>query len=134
MIAHLDHLVLTTAKEAECIDFYTRVLGMKLESFVGGTPPVERKAFKFGNQKINLHIKGKEFEPKADIPTPGSLDLCFIADRPISSVIESLQKENWPIIEGPVIRTGATSKINSVYVRDPDQNLIEISEILPIKG
>ena len=98
MIDHLDHLVLTTAKEAECIDFYTRVLGMKLESFVGGTPPVERKAFKFGNQKINLHIKGKEFEPKADIPTPGSLDLCFIADRPISSVIESLQKENWPII------------------------------------
>ena len=106
MIDHLDHLVLTTAKEAECIDFYTRVLGMKLESFVGGTPPVERKAFKFGNQKINLHIKGKEFEPKADIPTPGSLDLCFIADRPISSVIESLQKENWPIIEGPIIRTG----------------------------
>jgi catechol 2,3-dioxygenase-like lactoylglutathione lyase family enzyme len=134
MIDHLDHLVLTTAKETECIDFYTRVLGMKLESFVGGTPPVERKAFKFGNQKINLHIKGKEFEPKADIPTPGSLDLCFIADRPISSVIESLQKENWPIIEGPIIRTGATSKINSVYVRDPDQNLIEISEILPIKG
>jgi len=134
MIDHLDHLVLTTAKEAEYIDFYTRVLGMKLESFVGGTPPVERKAFKFGNQKINLHIKGKEFEPKADIPTPGSLDLCFIADRPISSVIESLQKENWPIIEGPIIRTGATSKINSVYVRDPDQNLIEISEILPIRG
>ena len=134
MIDHLDHLVLTTAKESECIDFYTRVLGMKLESFVGGTPPVERKAFKFGNQKINLHIKGKEFEPKADIPTPGSLDLCFIADRPISSVIESLQKENWPIIEGPIIRTGATSKINSVYVRDPDQNLIEISEILPIRG
>jgi len=134
MIDHLDHLVLTTAKEVEYIDFYTRVLGMKLESFVGGTPPVERKAFKFGNQKINLHIKGKEFEPKADIPTPGSLDLCFIADRPISSVIESLQKENWPIIEGPIIRTGATSKINSVYVRDPDQNLIEISEILPIRG
>ena len=78
MIDHLDHLVLTTAKEAECIDFYTRVLGMKLESFVGGTPPVERKAFKFGNQKINLHIKGKEFEPKADIPTPGSLDLVFL--------------------------------------------------------
>ena len=134
MIDHLDHLVLTTAKEADCIDFYTRVLGMKLESFVGGTPPLERKAFMFGNQKINLHIKGKEFEPKANIPTPGSLDLCFIADRPISSVIESLQKENWPIIEGPVIRTGATAKINSVYVRDPDQNLIEISEILPIRG
>jgi catechol 2,3-dioxygenase-like lactoylglutathione lyase family enzyme len=130
VINHLDHLVLTTAKEVECIDFYTRVMGMKLESFIGGTPPVERKAFKFGNQKINLHIKGKEFEPKADIPTPGSLDLCFIADRPLEKVIEKLKAENWPIIEGPVIRTGATQKINSVYVRDPDQNLIEISELI----
>jgi catechol 2,3-dioxygenase-like lactoylglutathione lyase family enzyme len=130
MIDHVDHLVLTTANEGECIDFYTRVLGMKLESFIGGTPPVERKAFKFGNQKINLHIKGKEFEPKADAPTPGSLDLCFIADRPLVQVIEKLNKESWPIIEGPIIRTGATSKINSVYVRDPDQNLIEISELV----
>ncbi|MBU3594000.1 VOC family protein [Polynucleobacter sp. 71A-WALBACH] len=130
MIDHLDHLVLTTARESECIDFYTRVLGMRLESFIGGTPPVERKAFQFGNQKINLHIKGKEFEPKADIPTPGSLDLCFIADRPLVQVIEKLGKENWPIVEGPIIRTGATSKINSVYVRDPDQNLIEISELI----
>ena len=130
MIDHLDHLVLTTAKEVECVDFYTRVLGMKFESFIGGTPPVERKAFKFGNQKINLHIKGKEFEPKADIPTPGSLDLCFIADRPLEMVIEHLRAEAWPIIEGPVIRTGATQKINSVYVRDPDQNLIEISELV----
>ena len=130
MIDHLDHLVLTTAKEVECVDFYTRVLGMKLESFIGGTPPVERKAFKFGNQKINLHIKGKEFEPKADIPTPGSLDLCFIADRPLEKVIEKLSNEGWPIIEGPVFRTGATQKINSVYVRDSDQNLIEISELI----
>jgi len=130
MIDHLDHLVLTTAKESECVDFYTRVMGMKLESFIGGTPPVERKAFKFGNQKINLHIKGKEFEPKADIPTPGALDLCFIADRPLDKVIEKLKAEAWPIIEGPVIRTGATQKINSVYVRDPDQNLIEISELI----
>jgi len=130
MIDHLDHLVLTTAKESECVDFYTRVLGMKFESFIGGTPPVERKAFKFGNQKINLHIKGKEFEPKADIPTPGSLDLCFIADRPLEKVIDGLAAAKWPIIEGPVVRTGATQKINSVYVRDPDQNLIEISELI----
>ena len=131
MIDHLDHLVLTTAKEAECIDFYTRVLGMQLESFIGGIPPVERKAFKFGNQKINLHIKGKEFEPKAKIPTPGALDLCFIADRPLIEAISKLEKEAWPIVEGAVVRTGASAKINSVYIRDPDQNLIEISEILP---
>jgi catechol 2,3-dioxygenase-like lactoylglutathione lyase family enzyme len=130
MIDHLDHLVLTTAKESECIDFYTRVLGMRLESFIGGTPPVERKAFQFGNQKMNLHIKGKEFEPKADIPTPGSLDLCFIAKRSLAEVIVHLEKEKWPIVDGPVIRTGATAKIRSVYVRDPDQNLIEISELL----
>ena len=130
MIDHLDHLVLTTSKEAECVDFYTRILGMKLESFIGGTPPVERKAFKFGSQKINLHIKGKEFEPKADIPTPGALDLCFIADRSLEKVIEKLTNEGWPIIEGPVVRTGAIQKINSVYVRDPDQNLIEISELI----
>jgi catechol 2,3-dioxygenase-like lactoylglutathione lyase family enzyme len=129
MIDHLDHFVLTTANESACVDFYTRVLGMKLESFTGGTPPVERKAFKFGNQKINLHIKGKEFEPKAYIPTPGALDLCFIADRPLLEVIAKLEKEGWPILEGPVERTGATSKINSVYIRDPDLNLIEISEI-----
>ena len=128
MIDHLDHLVLTTANEVACVDFYTRVLGMSLESFVGGTPPVERKAFKFGNQKMNLHIKGKEFEPKANIPTPGSLDLCFIADRPLVEVIAKLEKAGWPIVEGPVIRTGATSKIISIYVRDPDLNLIEISE------
>ena len=130
MIDHLDHLVLTTANEEACVDFYTRVLGMKLESFIGGTPPVERKAFKFGNQKINLHIQGKEFEPKANIPTPGSLDLCFIADRPLEQVISKLGEMAWPIVEGPLIRTGATAKINSVYVRDPDQNLIEISELI----
>ena len=71
MISHLDHLVITTSNEVACIDFYTRILAMSLEKFIGGSPPVERKAFKFGNQKINLHIKGKEFEPKAALPTPG---------------------------------------------------------------
>lgn len=128
MIHHLDHLVLTTANEQACVDFYTRVLGMKLETFYGGTPPVERKAFMFGNQKINLHIAGKEFEPKADRPTPGSADLCFIADRPLAQVIAALDASGCAIIEGPVARTGATGKIQSVYVRDPDNNLIEISE------
>lgn len=131
MISHLDHLVLTTANEAECIRFYTDVLGMKLESFIGGTPPVERKAFKYGNQKINLHVKGREFEPKAHTPVPGALDLCFLAAVPLDQVIAHLQKLSVPIAEGPVMRTGATCRIRSVYLRDPDLNLIEISEPAP---
>jgi catechol 2,3-dioxygenase-like lactoylglutathione lyase family enzyme len=130
MIDHLDHLVLTTAREAACVDFYTRVLGMQLETFVGGTPPVERRAFKFGNQKINLHVQGSEFEPKAHLPVPGALDLCFIVQMPLEGVMAKLQACNWPIIEGPVVRTGATAKIRSVYVRDPDFNLIELSVLI----
>jgi catechol 2,3-dioxygenase-like lactoylglutathione lyase family enzyme len=129
MIDHLDHLVLTTAHEAECIRFYTEVLGMQLEAFIGGTPPVERKALKFGNQKINLHVKGHELEPKAHAPAPGALDLCFIAAVPLETVIARLEASQVAIVEGPVLRTGATSKIRSVYVRDPDLNLIEISEL-----
>lgn len=129
MIDHLDHLVLTTARPQACIDFYTRVLGMALETFVGGTPPVERQALKFGNQKINLHVQGAEFEPKAHLPVPGALDLCFIAAIPLGAVIERLAVANWPIVEGPALRTGATGKIRSVYVRDPDFNLIELSEL-----
>jgi len=125
MIDHLDHLVLT-ANDAEATkDFYTRVLGMQLETFGAG-----RMAFKFGNQKINLHIRGKEFEPKAHLPVPGALDLCFIASIALEQVIERLAEANWPIIEGPIMRTGATGPIRSVYVRDPDLNLIEISELV----
>lgn len=130
MIDHLDHLVLTTARLDACIDFYTRVMGMQLESFIGGTPPVERKALKFGNQKINIHVQGAEFEPKAHLPVPGALDLCFIASMPLDAVIARLAEVSWPIVEGPVGRTGAVGKIRSVYVRDPDFNLIEISEYL----
>jgi catechol 2,3-dioxygenase-like lactoylglutathione lyase family enzyme len=129
MIHHLDHLVLTTARLDACVDFYTRVLGMQLETFVGGSPPVQRQAFKFGHQKINLHVQGAEFEPKAHLPVPGALDLCFIADVPLEQVIDRLNSAPWPIVEGPVMRTGATQRIRSVYVRDPDLNLIEISEL-----
>ncbi|HET9044828.1 MAG TPA: VOC family protein [Burkholderiales bacterium] len=125
MIDHLDHLVLTTAHLERCIDFYTRVLGMTLETF-----GAERKALRFGRQKINLHEIGKEFEPKAERPTPGALDLCFIADRPLDDVIARLAAGGASIIEGPVQRTGATGPIRSVYLRDPDQNLIEIAEPL----
>ncbi len=129
MIDHLDHLVLTTFDEAACLDFYVRVLGMTLESFVGGTPPLQRKALKFGQQKINLHVRGRELEPKAHVPVPGALDLCFIASVPLQEVMARLNAASWPILEGPVMRTGATQKIRSVYVRDPDLNLIEISEL-----
>jgi catechol 2,3-dioxygenase-like lactoylglutathione lyase family enzyme len=125
MIDRLDHLVLTTIDPAACIDFYTRVLGMRLETFGGG-----RQALRFGRQKINLHRRGHEHEPKAHLPVPGALDLCFIADQPLAAVIERLQQCGWPIVEGPVERTGAMHKLRSVYVRDPDLNLIEISEPL----
>ena len=126
MIDHLDHLVLTTHNAAAaCIGFYVDVLGMSLEHFGGG-----RMAFKFGQQKINLHIKGAEFEPKAHLPVPGALDLCFIASQPLADVITRLQSHGVVIIEGPVLRTGAVSNIRSVYVRDPDLNLIEISELV----
>ena len=130
MIDHLDHLVLTTAREAACVDFYTRVMGMQLETFVGGTPAVERRAFKFGNQKINLHVQGFEFQPKAHLPVPGALDLCFIVQSALDDVINHLSDCRWPIVEGPVTRTGATGKIQSVYDRDPDFNLIELSVLL----
>ncbi|MGB6105614.1 MAG: VOC family protein [Pusillimonas sp.] len=123
MIGHLDHLVLTTADEEGCIAFYVGLLGMTLVNFGEG-----RKAFGFGQQKINLHVKGSEFEPKAHLPVPGSLDLCFIADRPLDDVIASLQRKGAKIIEGPVSRTGAAGPIRSIYLRDPDLNLIEISE------
>jgi catechol 2,3-dioxygenase-like lactoylglutathione lyase family enzyme len=123
MIDHVDHLVLTTRDPERCVEFYTRVLGMRLESFGEG-----RTAFRFGDQKINLHVSGKEFEPKADRPTPGSLDLCFIASVPLSDVVQRLNESGVPIIEGPVRRTGAAFAITSVYVRDPDMNLIEIAE------
>lgn len=126
MIDHLDHLVLTTADEAACLRFYVDGLGMALESFGEG-----RKALRFGMQKINLHAKGHEFEPKANTPLPGALDLCFIASVSLEEVIARLESKGIPIIEGPVMRTGATSRIRSVYVRDPDLNLIEISELQP---
>jgi catechol 2,3-dioxygenase-like lactoylglutathione lyase family enzyme len=123
MIDHLDHLVLTATNAEATQDFYVRVLGMHLETFGAG-----RMAFTFGSQKINLHIRGQEFEPKAHLPVPGALDLCFIASIPLDQVVERLGAANWPIIEGPIMRTGAIGPIRSVYLRDPDLNLIEISE------
>lgn len=123
MIGHLDHLVLTTTDEAACIRFYTEVLGMTLETFGAG-----RKALRYGNQKINLHVKGQEFEPRAHLPVPGALDLCFMAAVPLDEFIAHTEQVGAKIIEGPVMRTGATTPIRSVYLRDPDLNLIEVSE------
>ena len=117
------HNVVTTSDETACIRFYTEIMGMKLETFGAG-----RKAFSFGRQKINLHVKGREYEPKAHLPVPGALDLCFIASVPLDQVIARLAALGVPIVEGPVMRTGATSQLRSVYLRDPDLNLIEISE------
>ncbi|UGQ25985.1 VOC family protein [Acinetobacter calcoaceticus] len=124
-ISHLDHLVLTVADIENTCNFYQTVLGFEVITFKG-----DRKALKFGHQKINLHQLGKEFEPKALQPTPGSADLCFISDTPISEMVGHLNQLNIQIEEGPVERTGAMHPILSVYIRDPDQNLIEISNIL----
>jgi len=121
-IDRLDHFVLTVASiEATC-DFYGRVLGMQVQTFGDG-----RKSLHFGRSKINLHQAGREFEPKADRPTPGSGDVCLIAQTPVDEVIDHLRKCGVAILEGPVERTGATGAIRSVYFRDPDANLIEIS-------
>ncbi|BBG29348.1 VOC family protein [Zymobacter palmae] len=126
MIDHLDHLVLTTVDEAACLRFYVDVLGMTLERFGEG-----RKALTFGQQKINVHVKGHEIEPKAHTPVPGALDLCFIASRPLDDVMATLKAKAVAIEQGPVARTGAMGPIRSIYLRDPDLNLIEISEVLP---
>ena len=125
MIDHVDHIVLTTRDKDGCVRFYTEVLGMKLEKF--RTPTEERLALKFGAQKINLHEWGREFTPRAHVAAPGTLDLCFIASVPLEKVIEKLNSHKIKIIEGPVMKTGAQGPIRSVYVRDPDLNLVEIS-------
>jgi catechol 2,3-dioxygenase-like lactoylglutathione lyase family enzyme len=121
-IERIDHLVLTVRDIPSTCKFYTRVLGMEEIAFGGG-----RRALRFGGQKINLHQAGEEFEPKASKPTPGSADLCFIADVPVEQVIGHLKSHGVEIVEGPVDREGARGPIESVYVRDPDGNLIEIS-------
>ena len=122
-IQQLDHIVITARDLAKTAEFYQRVLGMQLVTFGDN-----RQALAFGQQKINLHQYGQEFEPKAALPTPGSQDLCFIAATPLEQVIAHLQTCDVAILEGPVPRTGAQGAIMSVYFRDPDGNLIEVSE------
>jgi catechol 2,3-dioxygenase-like lactoylglutathione lyase family enzyme len=124
-IERFDHLVLTVRDIAATCDFYSQVLGMRVISFGG-----DRKALQFGQQKINLHEHGKEFEPKALVPTPGSADLCLLTRVPLAQVIQYIRSCGVQIIEGPVRRTGAVGPIESVYFRDPDGNLLEISNHL----
>jgi catechol 2,3-dioxygenase-like lactoylglutathione lyase family enzyme len=123
MIKSIDHIVITTANLERCLEFYTGALGMQLERFGAG-----RLALRFGDHKFNVHPPGFDAGIKARVPTPGSLDLCFLADVPLADVTARLRVHGIPIEEGPIERTGARFAIRSVYVRDPDGNLIEISE------
>lgn len=122
MIRSLDHLVLTVADIERTVAFYGGVLGMTRVTFGAG-----RTALAFGGQKINLHQQGREFEPKAARPTPGSADLCFVVDGPLEQVAARLAAAGVTVEDGPVARTGARGAITSLYVRDPDGNLIELS-------
>lgn len=123
MIEAIDHVVLTTRDERQCIDFYTRVLGMRLERYGDN-----RLALRFGTQKINVHQPGLDADLKASDPKPGSLDICFLSAVPLERVVARLEECGVAIVAGPALRTGGIGRIRSVYVRDPDGNLVEISE------
>lgn len=125
-LTRLDHLVLTVANIAVTRRFYEDMLGMTGESF-DAADGTTRWALKFGSQKINLHQSGQEFEPKSHAPMPGSADLCFLTDTPLDEWQVHLEAMGVSIEQGPVARTGATGPISSIYLRDPDKNLIEIS-------
>lgn len=124
-IDHLDHLVLTVQDIQTTCEFYERVLGMQVVTFAEG-----RKALQFGNQKINLHQSGKEIDPKAQQPTSGSADLCFLTSMPLEHVLGHLRSCNVSLLLGPVERTGAVTSLLSLYFRDPDGNLLEVSNAL----
>ena len=124
MITSLDHLVLTVSDLDATVRFYCDGLGMEARRF---GPNRERVALHYGDQKINLHEVGKEFEPKADRPTPSSGDLCFLTDEPVNTLKAKLEADGLAVFEGPVERTGAKAKLLSLYLRDPDGNLIEIA-------
>ena len=121
-IDRIDHIVLTVFDLERTIDFYSRVLGMEPVTFAGG-----RRGLAFGRQKLNLHQAGREFEPKALKPGPGAIDLCFISETPLATVMDTLKAHGVVVIDGPVPKTGALGPMMSVYFRDPDGNLLEIS-------
>ncbi len=121
-IDRIDHVVLTVFDLQRTLDFYSQVLGMEPVTFAGG-----RRGLAFGRQKFNLHQAGREFEPKALKPVPGAIDLCLIASTPLDEVVAELKSHDVAIIEGPVPKTGALGPMTSVYFRDPDGNLVEVS-------
>jgi len=125
MIESIDHIVFTVNDVEATCDFYHQVLGMEIATF-----GEERKALSFGRQKINLHLWGKEFEPKAAAPAPGSQDICLITRTPIAEVVKHIETCDVEIEDGPIRRTGAVGPILSIYFRDPDNNLIEVSNYL----
>ena len=125
-IRAIDHVVLTVRDIERTLSFYEKALGMEPVSFGDG-----RRALAFGEQKLNLHQAGREFEPKATMPTPGSVDLCLLTDDPVDDVIEHLRRSGVAIELGPVAKTGALRPLRSIYVRDPDGNLIEIANEMP---
>ncbi len=124
-IENIDHLVLTVADIKHSCEFYASILGMEVITFAGN-----RKALKFGQQKINLHQQGAEFEPKAHHPLPGSADLCLLTTSDMAEILQHLIDHGIEIEQGPVQRNGACGAIESVYIRDPDQNLIEVARYL----
>ncbi len=130
-ITSLDHLVLTVTDIPKTLAFYQQVLGMEARVFCTATGE-QRWALHFGQCKINLHQTGQEFEPKAQRPIPGSADLCFISSSPVTALVEQLSQAKVLLLEGPIHRTGATGPICSIYFRDPDGNLIEVSNPIAI--
>ena len=127
MIRSIDHIVITVSDIKKTIHFYCDILGMEINQFYSKSDNTYRKSLKFGKQKINLHDASNPYKPNAEVALPGTLDICFLTDEPLSHWIKTFNKNNVTIESGPILKTGAIGSIESIYVRDPDKNLIEIS-------
>ena len=130
MSLYIDHVVMTVKDINKSIHFYSSILNMELIEFVSTSDTSQRKSLKFGDQKINLHEVEKPFKPHANNPMPGSLDICFISEKDLDEWVLTFNQHNIDIEDGPVLKTGANGPIKSIYIRDPDQNLIEISNAI----